>query len=94
MLDKDQAIDYYSKAIQSDANYEMAYNNRGTVYFESEEYDKALKDFKKAIEINSDYAMALCNRAAIYHLQEHYTGALADLEQAVATAQQCYSFTQ
>ena len=61
----------------------MAYNNRGTVYFESENYDMALKDFKKAIEINSNYAMALCNRAAIYHLQEHYTGALVDLEQAV-----------
>ena len=72
----------------------MAYNNRGTVYFESENFDMALKDFKKAIEINSDYAMALCNRAAIYHLQEHYTGALADLEKAVKLQpkmQQLYS---
>ena len=60
----------------------MSYNNRGSLYYEQENYQDAFKDFEKALALNPEYALALCNRAAIYQLREQYGAALADLNKA------------
>ena len=44
----------------------MAYNNKGNVYFDKQEYDSAIECYKKAIELVPDYAIAYCNLGAVY----------------------------
>ena len=64
----DKAIEYYSKAIESDPSNVMAYHNRGLAYFKTgnwmnmEPFDKAISDYSKAIELKPDYADAYYNR--------------------------------
>ena len=46
-----RVIDYYSKVIALNDQYNAAYFNRGNCYGEIEEYDKAISDFTSAIAI-------------------------------------------
>ena len=47
----DEAIVCYSKAIELDPDYAMAYNNRGWAYNEKGEYERAKEDYRKACEL-------------------------------------------
>ena len=60
--DAQEKISYYSKAIALDPNYAIAYNNRGSVYYDLDEYRLALNDYNKAIALKPDYAIAFNNR--------------------------------
>ena len=44
----DKAIMYYTKAIEIDPNYGVAYSNRGKCYYSQDEFQKACSDLKKA----------------------------------------------
>lgn len=61
-----QAIEYYSKGIESNLNDASLYNNRGLAYYNLEQYDKAIADYTKAIEIKPDFADAYYNRGLAY----------------------------
>jgi Tfp pilus assembly protein PilF len=43
--DFDQAILYFTKAIESDPKNPKAYNNRGGAYMAKGQYDRAISDF-------------------------------------------------
>lgn len=58
-----EAIQLFSKCIQSKPNWNDAYFARGTAYLNNNEFDKALDDFNKAIEIEPLDAYAYTNRA-------------------------------
>jgi tetratricopeptide (TPR) repeat protein len=60
----------------------MAYNNRGTLYYNQQKYELALSDYSKAIEINPNYANAYNNRGVVYALTRDFPKALADAEKA------------
>lgn len=62
----DKAIEYYTKALDIDGNYEDAYFSRGAVYMEKELYDNAIKDFSKTIQLNPQNADAYLFRAGVY----------------------------
>lgn len=48
----DQAISYYTEAIEINPSFAEAYVNRGNVYHAKGQYDQAISDYNKAIEIN------------------------------------------
>ncbi|GCA73495.1 TPR repeat-containing protein YrrB [Microcystis aeruginosa NIES-2520] len=79
----DLALSDYSKAIEINPNYAMAYYNRGTVYSDLQKYDLALSDFSKAIDINPNYADAYYNRGVLYKDLQKYELALADYSKAI-----------
>ena len=79
----DEAIVCYSKAIELDPDYAMAYNNRGWAYDEKGEYDRAIRDYNKAIELKPDYAMAYNNRGLAYEKKGEYDRAIRDFDQAI-----------
>lgn len=52
----DLALADFSRAIELNSDYAMAYANRGVVYHEMGDYQSALPDFDKAIELNNTLA--------------------------------------
>ena len=75
------AIADYTKAIQLDPDYALAYLNRGAAYHNQtpRQYTAAINDYTKAIQIggNND-ALAYDNRGIAYRALGQYTLANAD----------------
>jgi tetratricopeptide (TPR) repeat protein len=78
----DQAIDNYSKAINSNPKLAKAYNNRGIAYIWKKQYDLAIADFSKAIEFDPQNGKAYNNRAIVYAYQGETDKARQDLQKA------------
>ena len=51
----------YNKAIEINPNYAEAYNNRGNIYAQQEEFTKAISNFSKAVKLKPSYAAAYKN---------------------------------
>jgi tetratricopeptide (TPR) repeat protein len=59
----EQAIINYTKAIELDPDYDIAYNNLGVVFLDGlGKADGALTNFEQAIEINPNYVLAYFNK--------------------------------
>lgn len=71
------AIAAYTKAIQLDAKYADAYNNRGVAHLEQKDYAAAAEDFSRSIELMPSDA-AYNNRGNIYFSQQKIEEAIAD----------------
>jgi tetratricopeptide (TPR) repeat protein len=78
-----EKILFYTKAVDKDPKYAVAYNNRGNVYCDRKEYALALKDYNKAIAIKPDYVVAYYNRARLYFKRKEYDKALIDLDKVI-----------
>ena len=57
----DEALAYFNKAIQSNANYGDAYNNRGVIRARKNQMPEALSDFNTSVKLSPDYANAWFN---------------------------------
>ncbi|MFO7789342.1 MAG: tetratricopeptide repeat protein, partial [Bacteroidales bacterium] len=53
-----QAINKFNEALSVNPDFEQAYLNRGSAYFQSNQLDKAKKDLVKATELNADLESA------------------------------------
>jgi tetratricopeptide (TPR) repeat protein len=78
-----KAVEYYSKAIKLQQNNAELYNNRGTAYYNMEEYVLATYDFNKAISLKNDYIDVYNNRGSVYFKLGQYELALADFNKAI-----------
>jgi len=80
----DQAISYYTKAIDlgiADANM---YFFRGQMYGKYQQEDaKAIKDYTKAIELQPKFSRAYLNRALSYSMMKEHDKAIADYNKMV-----------
>lgn len=54
-----EAMDDYTKAIESKPNFEVPYYNRGLIRYRLAFFDEAVKDFNKALEINPGFQDAV-----------------------------------
>ncbi len=81
--DYDNAIVAFTKAIELDPNYALAYGNRGWVYIKLGQYEQAIADSTKAIELDSNLALAYNNRGWAYTELGQYEQALADYNKAI-----------
>ncbi|XP_069462016.1 tetratricopeptide repeat protein 32 isoform X2 [Ambystoma mexicanum] len=54
-----EAMDDYTKAIQSKPNFEVPYYNRGLIQYRLAYFDDAQNDFKKVLEINPGFQDAV-----------------------------------
>lgn len=62
----EHALSDFSKSIELNETYSLAYNNRGATYARMGDFDKAIADFDKAIEIEPANRLAFRNRALAY----------------------------
>jgi tetratricopeptide (TPR) repeat protein len=67
--DPKKAIEYLDNAIKLNPSYASAYNNRGAVYLNLNQYQRAIEEFNKAISLKEDFGDAYNNRAVVYFNQ-------------------------
>ena len=72
---REKATEYYSAAIQTDADFVKAYNNRALIYMQNNRLADAATDLDEALRRQPQYAPALVNRGILYEKQ-------GDLERA------------
>ena len=78
------AVDYYTKSLDRNPRFAIAYNNRGVAYHRKGDYQRAIQDYTSAIGLNPDYADAYCNRGEAWlHLGE-WEQARADFNVALS----------
>jgi tetratricopeptide (TPR) repeat protein len=87
--DLDEALSYYTQAVECNPGLVSAYNNRGVAYLsrrEEGDLQRAISDFSQAIELDPDLGSAWYNRGLSYMaLGEAYDErTLADLRRAQA----------
>ncbi|OKH30220.1 hypothetical protein NIES2101_42645 [Calothrix sp. HK-06] len=79
----DLAIANFTKTIQINPQYALAYYNRGIVYKDQKKSDLAIADYSKAIQINPQYVEAYNNRGLVYTDQKKSDSAIADFTKAI-----------
>lgn len=68
----DEAIKYYTEAINLDGKNHVLYSNRSAAYAKANKYDLALKDAEKAIEVKPDWSKGYSRKGtALAYLGRH-----------------------
>lgn len=69
----DRAIQYYQNALDVYPEYETAWNNMGTLYFnEKRNFSMAKECYEKALKIRPDYPTSLLSLAYCYELEKDF----------------------
>jgi Flp pilus assembly protein TadD len=86
--DLQNAMSFYQKAIEFDANYPIPYNDLGVIYERNGEIDRAEKSYQSAIQADPGYLSAYSNLALVYENNRdlknaaYYWGKRAELGEA------------
>lgn len=80
----EQAIGYFSRAIQANSNYVGAYFYRGLSYLATTQYDNSISDLDRALSLNSDNSDAYYFRGLCYLDEKEDGKAIADLNSAIS----------
>lgn len=78
-----EAITAYSKAIELNPQFALAYNNRGAVYAKLGNYSQAIKDYDKAIKLSPQDAGNYHNRGNAYVELGNYNQAIKDYDKTI-----------
>jgi len=62
----DRAIEFFTKSIQENPSYFVAYHYRAQAYSKKGEYEKSIQDLKKATQLNPDYPDAFGLLGVVY----------------------------
>jgi tetratricopeptide (TPR) repeat protein len=72
----DRAIEFFTRAIQDNPKFFVAYHNRAIAYSKRGEYDKSIQDLKKATQLNPDYPDAYGLMGLVYEIKKDNAAAL------------------
>jgi tetratricopeptide (TPR) repeat protein len=81
--DQAKAISAYTKAIELDSTYAVAYSNRGHLYYLNGNLDGAIADLDKALELSPRFASAYNRRGVVHNAKGERDKALADYNKAI-----------
>jgi tetratricopeptide (TPR) repeat protein len=79
----DEAIAAYTRVIELDSGYVLAYSNRGEAYYSIGEYDEAVADYTKAIKLAPEFWLAYYHRGLVYEAKGEYEEAASDYEKVI-----------
>jgi tetratricopeptide (TPR) repeat protein len=84
--DYDKAINFYTKAIESEElkeNLIIAYVKRGHCYAAKDLLDLAIEDFTKAISLEPTNALHFTSRGIVYSKLKYWDRAIEDFSEAI-----------
>ncbi|MEM9293529.1 MAG: tetratricopeptide repeat protein [Acidobacteriota bacterium] len=76
MSNTDEAIRYYSKAMEMDPNYSEYHNERGSLYLRQGRYEEAIADYHRAIELSPPYVEVWTNLGQCYRQVGQFEAAI------------------
>jgi tetratricopeptide (TPR) repeat protein len=76
------SMDYFNKAIESDTNFAIAYNNLGNVYKNLKDAKNAEYNYNRAIKLDSNNSIFCTSRGDLYSKMQYVEKALADYDRA------------
>ncbi|CAK66299.1 unnamed protein product (macronuclear) [Paramecium tetraurelia] len=79
----EKAIVEYTKAIEIDPKFILAYNNRGLAYDKMSNYHKAIEEYTKVFTIDKQYYTSYFNRAIAYYKLKNYDRAVEDFSTVI-----------
>ena len=79
----DMVIRLYTEAIELNAGYAEAYDNRGEAYLVKGDFSQALRDLHKAVELKPELANAYNGLGNIYHLERDFDQAILYYSKAI-----------
>jgi len=82
--DREKAIEAYTKSIELNPEFALAWSNRGLQYAFLNEHDLAIDDFTTAISLDPMLAAAYRNRGSSYTYLEKYELALSDFNDSLS----------
>lgn len=82
LLEGDESVFYYHKAINLKPDYPAVHFNLGYDYAQQNNFDLAISHYKRAIEIKPDYAYAYNNLGVAYANQEKFNEAIPHFKKA------------
>ena len=77
------AVQPYTNAIQLDAKFLPAYEERASAYLNLKQYPKAVKDYEKILELDPENMTAYSDRGIAKLEMMQYTSAVSDFEEAI-----------
>lgn len=80
----DRAIEQFTKSIEDNPNFYVAYHNRAIAYSKKGEYNKSIQDLQKAVQLNPEYPDAYGLMGLLYEIQKDYPSALKVYQEALA----------
>ena len=80
----DEAIKYYSKALELDPTYHEAYLRRGNIYMELNKLELAYNDYRTALQLKPSYSVAVANMGGLLGRMGKYDSALVYLDKGLA----------
>ncbi len=80
------AVKLYSKAIENDAAFAMAYQMRGIAQQQLKKYPQAINDFSMVITFGEPFfkCTGYYNRGIVKNMTGDFTGAIPDFSEAIA----------
>ena len=94
--DYDRAIESFTKAIELNPTYAIAYYNRGNAYRDKDNFDRAIADYTKAIELKPDFVEAYNHRDDVYYAKGDYDRTIAEYrditEKVIGAAFEVHTF--
>jgi tetratricopeptide (TPR) repeat protein len=73
-------IEAFTRAIELDPKYPLAYSNRGVAYGKLGDHQKEIRDYDKAIELDPKYAVAYLSRGIAYMQLKDSRNAIMDFK--------------
>lgn len=86
--DVDNALDYFTKSIQTNSKYPDAFNSRGLAYGYAGQVEESLNDFDRAIILDPNFAEAYLNRATAHSGLGNNSQAISDFTDAIRLSPQ------
>jgi len=83
-----EALVSLDSAIELDANFQVAWANRGGVLTNLKRYDEALVSYDKAIELDANFHRAWANRGDVLNNLKRYDEALVSYDRAIELGDQ------
>jgi len=80
----ERAVEFFTKSIQDNPNFFVAYHNRAIAFSKMGEYDKSIQDLKKAVQLNPDYPDAYGLLGLVYEIKKDYLEALKVYQEALS----------